>query len=125
LDSRYYNLVAETAPHRRKSKEPLDGRPDTQLRRLVHQPLFQRDHDCPNHRDAIELIVTTLLDPEVGAISDLSDIKAVGHRVAHGGDRFATSVITGIEAAREVLPGVPQCAIMDTAWHRAQRCASS
>ncbi len=100
------------------------------------------EHDCPHHRDAIELIVRTLLDPEVGAISDLSDIRAVGHRVVHGGDRFAKSVIiddaalaafrdlsdlaplhnppniTGIEAARAVLPGVPHCAIMDTAWHQ-------
>ena len=103
---------------------------------------IKKEHDCPHHRDAIELIVQTLLDPEVGAISDLSQIKAVGHRVVHGGDRFAKSVIiddnalaafrdladlaplhnppniTGIEAAREVLPHVPHCAIMDTAWHQ-------
>jgi acetate kinase len=102
----------------------------------------KREHDCPHHRDAIELIVTTLLDPEVGAINDLSEIKAVGHRVVHGGDLFAKSVIidekaldafreladlaplhnppniTGIEAAREVLPGVQHCAVMDTAWHQ-------
>ena len=51
------------------------------------------EHDCPNHKEAIELIVTTLLDPEVGAISSLSDITAVGHRVVHGGDKFAKSVI--------------------------------
>jgi acetate kinase len=103
---------------------------------------IKREHDCPHHRDAIELIVQTLLDPEIGAISDLSEIKAVGHRVVHGGDRFAKSVIiddaalsafreladlaplhnppniTGIEAARAVLPNVPHCAIMDTAWHQ-------
>ncbi|MGO9310653.1 MAG: acetate kinase [Spirochaetia bacterium] len=102
----------------------------------------KREKDCPHHRDAIELILQTLLDPQVGAISDLSEIKAVGHRVVHGGDRFAKSVIiddnalaafrelsdlaplhnppniTGIEAARAVLPGVPHCAIMDTAWHQ-------
>jgi acetate kinase len=103
---------------------------------------IKREKDCPHHRDALELIVETLLDPEVGAISDLSEIRAVGHRVVHGGERFAKSVIiddnalaafrelsdlaplhnppniTGIEAAREVLPGVPHCAIMDTAWHQ-------
>jgi acetate kinase len=103
---------------------------------------IKKEHDCPHHRDAIELIVQTLLDPEVGAITDLSEIKAVGHRVVHGGDKFAKSVIiddaalsafreladlaplhnppniTGIEAAREVLPNVPHCAIMDTAWHQ-------
>ena len=103
---------------------------------------IRRERECPNHKVAIELIVQTLLDPEVGAISDLRDIKAVGHRVVHGGDKFAKSVIiddhalstfreladlaplhnppniTGIEAAREVLPGVPHCAVMDTAWHQ-------
>jgi acetate kinase len=102
----------------------------------------KREHDCPDHREAIELIVRTLMDPAIGAITSLSDIKAVGHRVVHGGDRFAKSVIiddaalaafrdlsdlaplhnppniTGIEAARAVLPGVPHCAIMDTAWHQ-------
>jgi acetate kinase len=103
---------------------------------------IRRERECPNHKVAIELIVETLLDPEVGAIADLRDIRAVGHRVVHGGDRFAKSIIidehalatfrdladlaplhnppniTGIEAAREVLPGVPHCAVMDTAWHQ-------
>ncbi|MCX7038773.1 MAG: propionate kinase, partial [Spirochaetes bacterium] len=102
----------------------------------------KRERECPNHKVAIEFIVETLLDAEVGAISDLRDIRAVGHRVVHGGDKFAKSVviddhalstfreladlaplhnppnITGIEAAREVLPGVPHCAVMDTAWHQ-------
>ncbi|HVP17653.1 MAG TPA: acetate kinase [Spirochaetia bacterium] len=109
---------------------------------------IKREHDCPNHKEAIELIVKTLLDPEVGAISSLGDIAAVGHRVVHGGDRFAQSVIideralgtfrelsdlaplhnppniTGIEAAREVLPHVVHCAIMDTAWHQTMPATS-
>lgn len=109
---------------------------------------IKRAHDCPNHKEAIELIVRTLLDPEVGAISSLGDISAVGHRVVHGGDRFAQSVIiddgalatfrelsdlaplhnppniTGIEAAREVLPDVTHCAIMDTAWHQTMPATS-
>jgi acetate kinase len=102
----------------------------------------RREHDCPDHHEAIELIVQTLLDSEIGAIERLTDIKAVGHRVVHGGDRFAHSVIIdeaalaafreladlaplhnppnimGIEAARQVLPAIPHCAIMDTAWHQ-------
>ncbi len=103
---------------------------------------IREDHDCPNHRVAIELITKTLLNPDYGAIKNLSEIKAVGHRVVHGGDKFAKSVvitpealqtfkdladlaplhnppnITGIEAAQQVLPGIPHCAIMDTAWHQ-------
>ncbi len=100
------------------------------------------NHECPNHTIAVELIIRTLTDPEVGVISDMSVIKAVGHRVLHGGDKFTKSVIVtpevletfrsvqdlgplhnpanimGIEAAQKVLPNVPHCAVMDTAWHQ-------
>jgi acetate kinase len=100
------------------------------------------EKDCPTHTDAIELIIKTLTDKEIGVITDMSVIKAVGHRVLHGGMKFTKSVIVddaamaafnevkdlgplhnpanimGIEAAQKVLPHVPHCAIMDTAWHQ-------
>ena len=100
------------------------------------------NHDCPTHLEAVDLIIKTLTDKEKGCISDMSVIKAVGHRVTHGGDKFTKSVIVdgsvlaafndiaglsplhnpaqilGIEAAQKVLPGVPHCAVMDTAWHQ-------
>ncbi len=100
------------------------------------------EHDCPNHREAIQLIINTLTDPETGAIDDISRVEAVGHRVVHGADRFSKSTIIdnevikvlreiqrlaplhlpanlmGIEGAMAVLPDVPHCAIMDTAWHQ-------
>ncbi|MBP8717910.1 MAG: acetate kinase [Candidatus Atribacteria bacterium] len=99
-------------------------------------------HDCPTHKEAIKLIVDTLIHPEYGAIQDLSEISAVGHRVVHGGEKFSKSVlineevlktfkelailaplhnppnIMGIEAAMELLPDIPHAAIMDTAWHQ-------
>jgi acetate kinase len=99
-------------------------------------------HDCPTHTDAVDFIIKTLTGKEYGVISDMSVIKAVGHRVLHGGDKFTKSVIVddaamaafnevkdlgplhnpanimGIEAAKKVLPNVPHCAIMDTAWHQ-------
>jgi acetate kinase len=99
-------------------------------------------HECPTHTVAIELILNTLVHPENGVIKDLSGIKAVGHRMVHGGAAFArSSLITGefietfkvmtdlaplhnpanlmgVEAARAVLPDLPHCAIMDTAWHQ-------
>ncbi|TVR00871.1 MAG: acetate kinase [Spirochaetaceae bacterium] len=102
----------------------------------------EQEHPCPDHRVAIELIIATILDPTHGAIADISEVKAVGHRVVHGGEKFAKSVlvtdevlaafreiqdlaplhnpanIMGIEAAQSVLPEVPHCAIMDTAWHQ-------
>ena len=100
------------------------------------------EHDCPTHTDAIELIIKTITGKDTGVISDMSVIKAVGHRVVHGGDKFTKSVIVndaameaftamqdlsplhnpanimGIEAAKKVLPDVPHCAVMDTAWHQ-------
>lgn len=99
-------------------------------------------HDCPDHYEAIKLIVQTLTDLKIGVIEDLSGISAVGHRVVHGGEKFAKSVIItdevlktfkkiadlaplhnppnilGIEAAKELVPNVPHMAIMDTAWHQ-------
>jgi acetate kinase len=103
---------------------------------------YVANHDCPTHTDAVDLIIKTLTDPKIGVISDMGVIKAVGHRVVHGGDKFTKSVIVdnavlaafgavkdmsplhnpanimGIEAARKVLPNVPHCATMDTAWHQ-------
>ena len=113
---------------------------------IVHRPKgkdeIEKNHDCPDHREAVKLIIDTLTDPQIGVIHDMGMIKAVGHRVLHGGNRFTKSVIVndevikafkevedlgplhnpanimGIEAARKVLPQVPHCAIMDTAWHQ-------
>jgi acetate kinase len=100
------------------------------------------EQDCPTHTDAINLIIKTLTSKDMGVISDMSVIKAVGHRVLHGGMKFTKSVIVddaamstfdevkdlgplhipanimGIEAAKKVLPDVPHCATMDTAWHQ-------
>jgi acetate kinase len=103
---------------------------------------YTLQQDCPTHTDAVELIIKTLTSKDQGVISDMSVIKAVGHRVLHGGMKFTKSVIVddaamaafnevkdlgplhnpanimGIEAAKKVLPDVPHCAIMDTAWHQ-------
>ncbi len=103
---------------------------------------YKFETDCPDHKKAIELIMKTIVDPAVGAIGDIREIKAVGHRVVHGGEKFKKSVkitpevleefeaiqdlaplhnpanITGIKAAQAVLPDVPHCAVMDTAWHQ-------
>lgn len=100
------------------------------------------NHNCPTHTDAVDLIIKTLTSKETGCISDMSVIGVVGHRVVHGGDKFTKSVIVdddamaafngmvdmsplhnpanvmGIEAAKKILPNVPHCATMDTAWHQ-------
>ncbi|MDR0644495.1 MAG: acetate kinase [Treponema sp.] len=109
---------------------------------------FTLQQNCPTHTAAVDLIIKLVTDKEYGVISDMDVIKAVGHRVLHGGDKFTKSVIVddaamaafnevkdlgplhnpanimGIEAAKKVLPNVPQCAIMDTAWHQTMPPAS-
>lgn len=96
----------------------------------------------PDHSVAVKLVLEKLLDPEVGAISSLEEINAIGHRVVHGGEKFATSaVITdevfaaieecndlaplhnpanliGIKACQELMPNLPQVAVFDTAFHQ-------
>ena len=98
--------------------------------------------ECNNHVLAIQKIIDTITDKDVGVITDMSVIKAVGHRVLHGGEKFTKSVLItpevlkvfesvvslgplhmpanlmGIEAAQKVLPDVPHAAVMDTAWHQ-------
>ncbi len=96
-----------------------------------------------NHAEAIKAVIDILVDPVKGAIASMKEIDAVGHRVVHGGEAFADSVIitekvlkaiedciplaplhnppnlTGIHACREVLgPDVPMVAVFDTAFHQ-------
>ncbi len=103
---------------------------------------YEAEVSCPDHDKAIELISKMILDADYGVLEDISEIKAVGHRVVHGGEHFVKSVIVddkalsifeslihlaplheppnilGIKAAKHVLPDVPHCAVMDTAWHQ-------
>lgn len=113
---------------------------------ITHSCLFQKKEviktDIKNHTKAIELVIKQLLDPEYGAVKDLSEIFAVGHRVVHGGETFANSVIinptvmkalkdcielaplhnppniAGIKACQKLMPGTPQVAVFDTAFHQ-------
>jgi len=98
------------------------------------------DHECPDHKVAIELVINTITDPEYGVISSVKEINAVSHRVVHGGEKFTKSVIIneeviqtfkelyplaplhnpanvmGIEAAMKLMPDIPHIAVMDTAF---------
>jgi len=103
---------------------------------------FLIERDIPNHETGLSLLLEVLQDEKMGVIKNLNDIKAVGHRVVHGGEKFASSVrideevlaaieeninlaplhnppnIAGIKAAMKLLPGVPQVAVFDTAFHQ-------
>ncbi len=96
----------------------------------------------PTHSEAIQSVLDALVSPEHGVIKDVKEIDAVGHRVVHGGESFAQSVlitddvmkaiedciplaplhnpanITGIRACQAVMPGVPMVAVFDTAFHQ-------
>jgi acetate kinase len=109
---------------------------------VIGKQTLQASRACPTHRDAVDLILELLKSPEHGVIGEIGQIKAVGHRVVHGGEKFNKSVIiddkaletfrelarlaplhnppniTGIEAAQQLLPDIPHVAIMDTAWHQ-------
>ena len=98
--------------------------------------------NMPTHQEAVETIVKVLTDPGKGVIGSMKEIDAVGHRVVHGMEKFNKSVIitpevkekirecyvvaplhnpanmTGIEAVDALLPGVPQVAVFDTAFHQ-------
>ena len=96
----------------------------------------------PTHSEAIQAVLNALVDEKNGVIGSMKEIDAVGHRVVHGGEKFAKSVvitdevmqaieecnplaplhnpanIIGIKACQELMPGVPMVAVFDTAFHQ-------
>ncbi len=113
---------------------------------LTHQTTgkekIKAEIPMPDHSAAVKLVLDKLLDSEVGAISSLKEINAIGHRVVHGGEKFASSALIneevlteieacndlaplhnpanliGIRACEQLMPGVPQVAVFDTAFHQ-------
>ncbi len=100
------------------------------------------EEDLKNHKEAVNLMLRALLDEKYGAVSSPDEIDAVGHRVVHGAEKFAYSVliddevidtmkeciglaplhnppnIIGIEACKELLPDAPMVGVFDTAFHQ-------
>ena len=96
----------------------------------------------PTHKEAIQLVLNALTNEKTGAVKSLAEVNAVGHRVVHGGEKFASSVVIndevlkaieecndlaplhnpanliGINACRDLMPGVPMVAVFDTAFHQ-------
>ena len=99
-------------------------------------------HDIPEHTEGVKFIFSLLTDPEIGAIKDLKEINAVGHRMVHGGEKFNKSVLLddevlkafeecsdlaplhnpanlkGVNAVKELMPGLPQVGVFDSAFHQ-------
>ena len=107
-----------------------------------NKPVFNEDVDMPTHSEAIAAVIDKLTSAEYGVVASMKEIDAVGHRVVHGGEKFASSVlitdevmaaieecipfaplhnpanITGIMACKEVMGDVPMVAVFDTAFHQ-------
>ena len=99
-------------------------------------------HDIPEHTEGVKFIFSLLTDAEIGVIKSLDEIDAVGHRMVHGGEKFAKSVVItpevieafkecsdlaplhnpanlkGVDAVTELMPGLPQVGVFDTAFHQ-------
>ncbi len=114
--------------------------------RLTHKPTGKdsvvKDVAMPDHKQAVSYVLETLTDEVSGVIKDLSEIDAVGHRIVHGGEKFASSVritdevleaieecndlaplhnpanLIGIRACQDLMPQVPMVAVFDTAFHQ-------
>lgn len=113
---------------------------------IVHQPgsapKVKTEADMSDHTAAVRLVLEKLTDASVGVIGSLDEIDAVGHRIVHGGEKFAGSVVItdevikeiekcsdlaplhnpanliGIHSCREIMPGVPMVGVFDTAFHQ-------
>lgn len=114
--------------------------------RLNHTPAGGEkvviEKDMPDHEVAVKMVLDELTDEKYGVISDLKEIDAIGHRVVHGGEKFASSVVIndevmaaieecnplaplhnpanliGIRACQAIMPGVPNVTVFDTAFHQ-------
>ena len=108
----------------------------------VNGDKIKQEIDLPDHEVAIKKVLDTLLDKEIGVLTSLDEIGAIGHRMVHGGEKFSSSVIIneeiikqietcnelaplhnpanllGVRACQEVMPGVPNVVVFDTAFHQ-------
>ncbi len=112
---------------------------------IKHKRPGKEDHkiamDLPDHETALSIVLKLLTDPELGVIADISEIDAVGHRIAHGGEKLRQScriddeviqylysivkinplhgppAIAGMEGCRKLMPSVPMVGVFDTSFH--------
>lgn len=113
---------------------------------ITHQPEGREkvttEVEMKDHTQAVQYVIEKLTDKEVGVVDSLDEIDAIGHRVVHGGEKFASSVVItdeivkaieecndlaplhnpanliGINSCKEIMPNVPMVAVFDTAFHQ-------
>ena len=120
----------------------IDGRFTYKPQLPGKEAIKEASVSMPTHSEAIQAVLNALVDEKNGVIGSMKEIDAVGHRVVHGGEKFAKSVvitdevmqaieecnplaplhnpanIIGIKACQELMPGVPMVAVFDTAFHQ-------
>ncbi|MCC8165045.1 MAG: acetate kinase, partial [Planctomycetes bacterium] len=118
------------------------GESDSILTHRRGDEKFELKQSIPNHKVGIELIIGCLTSPEMGVLTTVKEISAVGHRVVHGGESYSAAIridqevlscieecsdlaplhnppnLIGINECRNALPGVPMVAVFDTAFHQ-------
>ena len=113
---------------------------------IIKRPDGFKFEECPegvkNHSDGLRAVCAKLVDPQIGVLKSLSEVKAIGHRVLHGGEKVTAPVkvdeavkdiireciplgplhnpanLSGIEACEEIFAGVPNVAVFDTQFHQ-------
>ena len=120
----------------------IDGRFTYKPQLAGKEAIKEAEVAMPTHSEAIQTVLDALVDPKNGVVASMKEIDAVGHRVVHGGEKFAQSVvitdevmkaieecnplaplhnpanIIGIKACQKLMPGVPMVAVFDTAFHQ-------
>ena len=134
-----------TMPNRQslgKGQVERIGFPGGRLEQTSPQGSLELDRDVDDHEAAARLVGEALVDPEHGIVGSIEEISGVGHRVVHGGEKYAQSVVideevvgairenielapihnpanlSGIQATQSLLPNVPQVAVFDTSFHQ-------
>ncbi len=112
------------------------------LEQKIKGKKYKIEEHIGDHKKALELVIKAMTDKDAGIVEDVSEINAIGHRVVHAGDKYASSVVidddvlaaieectdlaplhnppnlVGIRVAQELMPTLPQVAVFDTAFHQ-------
>ena len=118
------------------------GQVNSFLTNKVNGEKHKFEHYAKNHEQAIEFVISRLINPHYGVLKDLSELTAIGHRVVHGGEKFSEptlitdevieaiedcsdlaplhnpAAVLGIKACRTIMPDIKMVAVFDTAFHQ-------
>ncbi len=139
---KYQIIETETEERLCKGLVELAGEQSTFSYEKPGMPKLKEMVSFKDHKDGVDRIISTITDPEIGCVKSADEIAGIGHRVLHGGDKYTASIminddvkaaireyfdlgplhnpanLIGIEAAEAAMPGTPNVAVFDTAFHQ-------